>query len=128
MDKEYENYVCSYCFDNPDRCACESAPYRLICIDRNIQEHIRLLNKKGYTTNYCCESHNKDQNLYISFYKRYGIGEAISLPDGFKLHKGGNSIEHLYDKKLTDEEFKLDKQEHLDILLDWCKSLPYNQD
>lgn len=124
MEEVYLNYVCPRCFYTPRECVCERAPWELVCIDRNIQEHIRILNQKGYKTEYCCESHSKYENLYISFYDDYGLGDAVTLPDGFKFNKRGKYIEYLYNRKITDQEFEKQKKEQLAILLEWCIGLP----
>lgn len=89
-----------------------------------MQDIIRTLNDKGYKTRYCCESHSKNMNMYISFYVDYGFGKHLPMPDGFK-YKYGNTIDFMYKSGTTDEEYVKQKNEHLDSLNKWCKSLPY---
>lgn len=98
-----------------------------ILLDPNIAETISLLNKKGYTTEYCCEGHNgvkynydnEDYEVdtgYISFYENIDI-DADSLPESWYLADG------------TDIPVIRSKKEYLDTYLDdiheWAKSLPY---
>lgn len=125
------NYVCPRCFNQIDRCNCDSKPYySLWWVDLNIQEAIRILNEKGYKTQYSCESHKPHDNMYIAFLYTYGFGKDLPAPDGFKCNGGGKIIEHLYGKdskarkKMSEEEFEAEKRKHLEILLEWAKSLP----
>ena len=118
----YINYVCPKCWNTLDECDCRLIPYDLVMIDRNIQEHIRILNNKGYRTMYCCESHMFG-NTYIMFADDYYFDES-KIPKGFKYHKKKRLIEHNYDEKMSVEEFEESKKYHLGLLLEWCKSLP----
>ena len=122
----YINYVCPICFNTLDRCACRSfPPYQLIFVDRGIQEHIRILNEKGYITGGSCESHyGGNLNMYIVFIKDYGIGDAIPLPNGFKYKKKYKSIEYMHKSNVTEKEMNAQKKEKLSELLEWCKELP----
>lgn len=123
--KSYMNYVCPHCFHTLDECTCEIyLPYHLIWIDRGIQEHVRILNQKGYKTTNSCESHNKNTNMYISFAYDYGFGDTLPMPNGFDLMKSHNAVSFLYKGKTTDEEFEVQKKEHLADLLEWCRNLP----
>ena len=47
-----------------------------------------------------------------------------SIPDGFKKDKKDNVIRYMFVKNLTDEEFEKEKQNRLNILLEWCNELP----
>lgn len=125
--KSYKNFVCPYCFNTLDGCTCEShLPHYLIWIDSGIQEHIRILNQKGYRTKESCESHNRHMNMYISFAYDYGFGDTLPVPNGFRL-KRDNTVSLIYNKNITDDEFEVQKQRHLDSLLEWCRDLPrYN--
>jgi len=129
--KLMRNYVCPRCFNNVDVCKCDGkAYYSLWWIDRGIQEHIRILNEKGYKTQYSCESHNPLDNLYIAFFRDNSFGKSIPIPDGFHLKGNGKTLEHIYGKdsktrkKMTIEEFEVEKKKCLDTLLEWCKALP----
>lgn len=125
-DKEsYLNYVCPHCFCTLDKCKCDcNLPYYLIWVDKGIQEHVKVLNQKGYRTNDSCESHSKYMNMYISFVCDYGFGDTLPLPNGFKRMKKNGAVSVLYNNKITDEEFEMQKKEHLNNLLEWCNSLP----
>jgi hypothetical protein len=98
-------------------------PYHLILIDKNIQEHIRILNEKGYRTTACCESHMKIcLNTYITFVDNYFEGKDI--PDGFRYDKKRRMVTCSYSTKLTKEKMEELKMEKLKTLLEWCKDLP----
>ena len=119
----YINYVCPYCWYTLNKCICDLfPPYHLILIDQNIQEHIRILNEKGYYTMACCEGHMKDcVGIYISFVDNYFVDTGV--PEGFKYDKKRKIVSY-YSKKLTKEKAEEIKTEKLNTLLEWCKSLP----
>lgn len=120
----YINFVCPYCWNTLDNCICELfPPYHTIFIDKNIQEHIRLLNGKRYRTTGCCEGHKKVcLNTYITFADSYF--EEADLPNGFKYDKKKRMIHCNYLLKLSEEEMENVKKEKLKTLLEWCKNLP----
>ena len=120
----YMNFVCPYCWNTLDNCTCELfPPYHLMFIDRNIQEHIRILNEKGYRTIACCEGH---KTVCVETYVAFGqdFFEGIDMPKGFKYHKKRRVIHHSYSAKLTEEQLEDKKKESLAVLLEWCKNLP----
>lgn len=121
-DNVHLDYVCPVCFNQLDKCVCDSLSWHAIQIDRNMQQHIRILNMKGYKTEYCCESHKPTDNMYITFYMDYGIGKTISLPEDFKKH--GNGVSWICGRNISDEDYEKKKSEHLKSLLVWCNSLP----
>lgn len=120
----YMNYICPYCWNTLDNCTCDLfPPYHLIFIDKNIQEHIRILNEKGYRTTACCEGHREVCiNTYIAFSDNYF--KDTGMPDGFKYDKKRRIINYTYSTKLTEKKMEELKKEKLETLLDWCKSLP----
>lgn len=120
----YMNYICPYCWNTLDNCTCDLfPPYHLIYIDKNIQEHIRVLNEKGYRTTACCESHmDICINTYIAFADNYFT--HTDTPDGFKYDKKRRMVTYTYSTKLTEEKMEELKKEKLETLLEWCKSLP----
>ena len=120
----YMNYVCPYCWNTLDNCTCELfPPYHLIFIDKNIQEHIRILNEKGYRTMACCEGHRDVCiNTYVAFANNYF--KDIDTPDGFEYDKKRRIITYTYSTKLEEKEMEELKKEKLKTLLNWCKSLP----
>ena len=120
----YMNYVCPYCWHTLNKCKCDLfPPYHLILVDKNIQEHVRVLNEKGYRTTASCEGHREVCiNTYIAFAKDYT--NEIDIPDGFKYNKKRKIISYTYSQKLTEEDMEEIKKEKLRILLEWCKSLP----
>lgn len=118
----YMNYVCPNCYHNMYDCECQGLPYNLLWIDTGIQEHVRILNAKGYRTMNSCESHKKGDSIYISFAFPYGIGDTLPLPIGFTvkpLH-GGCAIYGA----VNEDNFELWKKLMLYDLLNWCNSLP----
>lgn len=120
----YDNYVCPYCMNRLENCSCKLfPPYELIYIDKNIQEHIRILNEKGYRTRACCEAHvDVCYNTYIAFVNNYF--DDIEEPKGFEYNKKSRVVQCFYKSKITEEEMELAKKEKLASLLEWCKSLP----
>lgn len=124
----YENYVCPYCWNTLNKCTCDLfPPYHLLLIDKNIQEHIKVLNEKGYCTTGCCEGHRSVcLNTYISFARHYF--QDAELPSGFKYDQNRKMVTYTYSTKLTKENMEEMKAEKLKALLDWCKSLPNNNE
>lgn len=121
--EQFENYVCPYCLYPLDKCICEIyPPYNLIHIDKNIQEHIRILNEKGYRTMYCCEGHGTGSNTYIYFTMHYF--NDIEPPKGFEYKRKKTMVSYSYSTKLKDEEAEEIKKDKLKSLLEWCKELP----
>ena len=120
----YMNYICPYCWNTLDNCTCELfPPYHLIFIDKNIQEHIRMLNEKGYRTTACCEGHmDVCINTYIAFANDYF--NDVCTPDGFKYDKKKRIVTYTYSMKLEENKMEELKKEKLKTLLEWCKSLP----
>lgn len=117
-------YVCTNCFHKIRECNCMYYPIsQLYYIDLAIQEHVRILNEKGYNTTASCESHNPNGAIYIMFSRYDGI-EGIELPEGFTGTQYGTAVEHIYNGKMSMEDFEIEKKKYLDILLEWCKSLP----
>lgn len=142
----YLCYVCPNCLHAPHECICSSPddkydilPYHLIAIDVNIQKHLQVLYKKGYVTEFSCESHSPDDRVQIGFAIDYGFGDDLPMPHGFKKsfmkdHMNNKRIrcfiEARYGKtkrdrdNLSSEDFEKMKNEYLKNLLDWCESLP----
>jgi hypothetical protein len=120
----YMNYVCPYCWNTLDKCTCELfPPYHLILIDKNIQEHIRILNEKGYNTSACCEGHRTVCiSTHIIFAHDYFDG--VDMPNGFKYDKKRRMIAYTYSTRLKSNEMEEMKKEKLNTLLEWCKGLP----
>lgn len=120
----YMNYICPYCWNTLNNCSCDLfPPYHLIFIDKNIQEHVRILNEKGYRTTACCEGHMKVCiNTYIAFADNYFVD--VGTPEGFKYDKKRKMVTYSYSAKLTKAKMEEIKKEKLEILLEWCKNLP----
>ena len=82
-----------------------------------------ILNEKGYCTTNSCESHNQNGNMYVAFAFDYGFDET-ALPCDFVYVKKGQAVSFMYKHCPTDEEFAVQKREHLAVLLDWCRASP----
>ncbi len=131
-NKLYEEYVCPKCFNQLDKCACNTSEKDLIRIDKDIQKHIRILNQKGYKTIFCCSGHAEEYakynftDLYISFLLT--SENFITLPEGFYIKKQKNTfktvMKYRFPKKLSKEEFENMHKKVLDDLLKWCNELP----
>lgn len=119
----YRSFVCPQCFNQVNKCTCKFfPPTSLIFIDQRIQEHIRILNEKGYKTIGCCESHYK--GICVSIYVAFGQHwDFKTMPAGFFYDRRRRMIVHDYDKKLTEEEFNTEKEICIATFLEWCKSL-----
>lgn len=124
------DYVCPCCFRRIENCICNIAPETLIQIDFAIQDHIRILNEKGYITETCCESHfvndgnlNGLTQIYIAFV--CGLPEDAEIPKDFKITKGRQIISYKYpNRNLTIGEFEKIKNKELKTLLEFVCSLP----
>lgn len=126
-----ENHVCSKCFYPSEECKCEPyLPWRTIFIDKNIQEVIRILNEKGYWTDFCCEGHYPYYDVYISFSGYSRSLKDVVMPEDFKYIKTRRVIRHKREgdtkvkDKMTIEEFEAEKKKYLNALLEWAKDLP----
>lgn len=92
---------------------CNSADMSLFEIDELMIEPIRILNQKGYITEYCCSGHvfNKSSRAYIKFYSEC---TPDTVPNGWVKNK--DIIE-------TSNRETLFNNEIYKSLIDWCKSL-----
>lgn len=119
----HDDYVCPVCFNRVEHCTCYCPQQYLIWVDYGIQEHVRILNQKGYRTANSCESHDQNGNMYVSFVTDYNFDES-TIPDGFKIMRNPYAVSFMYKRKTTDDEFTIQKEQHLKALLDWCINLP----
>lgn len=115
--KNSKNYVCPICFNQIQNCTCIYPSYNLIMVDNRIQEAVRVLNQKGYTTVDSCEGHfeNMIPNTYISFVKRIN-----STPIGFENE--GRVIRKIYNCS-NKNSFEKEKREAIKNLNDWANNL-----
>lgn len=86
---------------------------------------IKLLNKKGYYTSFCCSGHVGDNGLssYISFDDTmHGLP---NIPKGYKEEKDSNiyCIRKNYDDKLSEIEIHKLILENAIITLQWAEQL-----
>lgn len=99
---------------------------QLIHLDEMIYPTIRLLNKKGWITRYCCSGHiyGKIQQAYIYFEPKY-VKELPSLPKGFVLdEKIDDPIIRSTNKNSSDNPLPIYR--NASILYKWAKELPEN--
>lgn len=124
----YTNFVCPYCFHKLYECTCRLfPPWNLIYIDDKIQDHVRILNEKGYITTGSCEGHytgHAGANTGICFAQDYPEIIASELPEGFKYNRSKHAVWHFYDGKLDRKTFDLEKTVSLIRMLEWCRALP----
>lgn len=105
---------------------CKCCKTKLIQIDPNIAEAIRILNKKGYKTSYCCESHTlfkKIDDAYILFDNDVRWLSSLirsDLPFGWYIDTGFLKR----DRFAIRAEYN-DSKDYLFDLLKWAESLPY---
>lgn len=111
--------------------------FGLFEIDDLILPIIRILNIKGYVTQYCCSGHGYDnsRNTYISFNEEFA---PVAIPKGFNLEDERYYIEHYnthkpdngicirkyYKKDITREEFEAELYKTMIELMEWVKNLP----
>lgn len=119
--KNINNYVCPFCFNQIEDCACNFAPYNLIMVDNKLQKAVRKLNQKRYFTVDCCEGHfsNPVPNTYISFVKPVKLS---NVPKGFKYEKDGNVIRKIYHVQ-TEEEFEAEQKIAIQDIETWIENL-----
>ena len=128
----YRQYVCYHCFRQMTECTCKHLPQNLLFIDEGIQEHVRLLNIKGYYTMACCEGHYREDHPDVAIYIALARDNADlfpPLPEGFVFDKkqGITSIRYFYQcvrqKPTTKEDFEKEKSTALKSLLEWAEAL-----
>lgn len=73
----YSTYKCAECGD-------KHFDVKLIPLDYNIAPTISILNKKGYYTMFCCESHEGEPTAYIYFSDIFIMDEVIRV-EKYKL-------------------------------------------
>ena len=128
----YRRYVCSNCFRQLTECTCRSLPWDLIQIDEAIQDHVRLLNEKGYHTSGSCEGHFKDGRADLTLQiilARDNEDIFPPLPEGFSFRtsQGITSINYTYQcarhLPVVEEEFEKEKEYATKTLLNWLEDL-----
>ena len=107
-------------------------------IDDNIFEAVRLLNRKGYETRFCCSGHSTDTlpRLYINF---CGHIYFEDLPDGFQIEYSESNIENRCGGRVTtiSRQYNRNQSNHdlqreiwlvCDEIIIWVKELPDFED
>ncbi len=99
---------------------CGSGEEELFEIDDLMVKPVRILNKKGYYTKYCCSGHL--YRRYVSAYIKFNEETCpVGAPKGWK--KDGEDCIR-YEKpseKVTSLNYIMD-------LIKWCEELPENED
>ena len=112
-----ETNYCLKCLTVEKNCKCE--PKRnIVSIDNNMINIITILNKKGYKTSFCCESHPLKYmpSLYILFKDDMSCLKG-NLPKSFRIDTGN--------KRLIKFCMSIrEKKDGLKDLIDWCVELP----
>ena len=95
---------------------CDSCDAEMFEIDELMIEPIRILNKKGYTTRFCCSGHVYEsfKSSYISFHHLIDLNSA---PVGWVLEKGEFDAIRLNNSTLFNNV-------DYNNPINWCKSLP----
>ena len=114
------NLTHSIIMDNCPKCKDEFV--NMIIIDYNISEIIGMLNTKGYTTKFCCEGHDDDDNnayIYFSNLKQMMEVES-SIPSSWYIDIGDLKNGIFIIRRDTND----DKDIALLELLEWVQNLP----
>ena len=101
--------VCLGCFKpKVEKCRCNK-PY--IEIDDDIVEIIKILNEKGYITQYCCAGHVEREifQCYIKFANKYNFK---TRPKGFKLNDNSYTLENVVFQKRWNNKTKDQKEDY----------------
>lgn len=120
-------FVCPICFRTLTECVCEAfPPSQLIEIDEGMREPLRILNEKGYSTQYSCEGHHANDSTYIMFFNgRYMPKIGTEPPEGFCFERSRSILKCDY-SAASEEEFSEAKSHALQRLVSWCEGLPLN--
>ena len=114
--------VCSECFKPKGECNCNK-PF--IEIDDEIVDIIRILNEKGYITEFCCAGHIERRifQCYIKFVVPY---EFKTKPRYFKINMK-HTIENVVYQKEWEKKTEKEKESHArkvrNSLLKWAVAL-----
>lgn len=110
------NY-CLKCFKTESHCKCEQKK-SIILLDTNMVDIITILNKKGYETKFCCESHPYQYmpSLYILFQNDMSCLKD-SIPESFHIDTDNKRLIKIC------KSIKA-KKEGLKDLLEWSIKLP----
>lgn len=112
----YEYNVCAKC-----NCVCGDIVY----IDDLLQSTIQILNKKLFTTLYCCSAHTYDKtsSCYIKFDDEVDLP---NIPNGFSYDNEDFTIirKKIKSKSILGRHKEI--CENSIILLEWASSLPKN--
>lgn len=119
--------LCMNCFEPKGKCHCDY--YCFVDIDDDFIEHIQLLNKKGYYTEYCCAGHIDDIwfRPYITFKYKY---KFKTLPKYFRWEERFDGLYYTV-KWEENNDMKWRQKiatESRKALLDWIKELPINEE
>ena len=118
--------VCDKCFR--PKCNCNESTR--VEIDDGILDSIRILNEKGYITEFCCSGHKENAifQCYIMFKNKEHF---LDLPKGFTLYKKGKTKGNKLLEYIDKDWNKKSETEKESIMIDvwyklfvWCKKLP----
>lgn len=110
------NY-CLNCFKTESHCKCEQKK-SIILLDTNMVDIITILNKKGYETKFCCESHPYQYmpSLYILFRNDMSCLKD-DIPKSFHIDTDNKRLIKIC-KSIKE------KKDGLKDLLEWVIKLP----
>lgn len=108
--------ICVDCWNK--ECTCGHNSYEEI--DDLILDDIIKLNKKGYTTLYCCQGHKEKGffDMYVMF--KYPLVKQIKPPKDFRIESYGKLIRRIILKGISDN--KIDKARR--AFSKWVDDLP----
>lgn len=121
FDGDYLNHNYGNNYGRP--CPIASCEGTVFEIDELMIEPIRILNLKGYSTQFCCSGHafSPDRKTfgYIKFHSFVELPESV--PDGWT--KDGDSIKYCIEP--TNDVIELRKliNKKIEVLLDWAINL-----
>ena len=113
-----ENYYGAYVHNLCPKSSCEGD---VVEVDELIILPIKLLNEKGYFTEFCCSGHyfKAIPNTYIKFQENYRFK---TLPKNF-VQDGEYTIRRNYERDLGDSDLHNQRIDSIHNLLDWAESL-----
>ena len=118
--------VCNKCFR--PKCNCNES--EKVEIDDGILDSIRILNEKGYITEFCCSGH-KENTIFQCYIMFKNKEHFLDLPNGFTLYKKGKAKGNKLLEYIDKEWNKKSETEKESIMIDvwyklfvWCKKLP----
>lgn len=134
-------FLCLDCFDVYDSemlndkffdvyegmCPKSNCNGRTICLDELMIPAITVLNKKGYSTKFCCSGHYPGYNQTYIMFEEYV--EIPSLPNGFRFDNCEDNVvirsNEPFSESCLRDFYKI--CDHIKSLTKWAEELPENE-